>query len=1324
MNKSIYPQVMYETLERIKPQESRYYDDYRERTEPLENMVSGLILTQHQHLISHILADEKLSRQTSTEVLEAYFETGEFQKVLETLKQYPKQDHEFDLEKYSEVLARQKNEELTLDFAKYLSTLNDHLHHLAALSEVVRHYRNLDLAAKIIADYFPKGYQPLFFAIHHLQEGNCPTSDEVNNIITQFCSIPPKEGDSEWQHQNKLERFVSIFLSELDEKNVDIPVLKSAIVAYEEAKKEDKVGYMSGRYDLDRKVRNYLYENGKFKEAEDFLELTDNHSFHRDEIIPAKINYAIQTKNQALHKEALGIYIIGREDEIAKLGDIFEDSKTDSWTTYAWQKRFDAAKINADINCQFAIFELLHGDEAKAQKYISIMIQEAESIMDISAEYEEGKSEDKIKKNRGHARKRVFRRLKKSLKEDFLQAGLLHFLPRENGWSDTIKSPAQRLIDRKIWEQKGGRRLEYEKREKEQEVHYAKQEAEKTELVQVFLEENKIDDALIFIEQEVQWSCSRADWERGMLVLEYSPDSFHKLFQTLGKDYFSRDSYRSDYSDYESMAQFFVKGSQLGVVQKSDWEELVSRMNEYRFTQDGTRQIPHTAVLSLVKYSIASGNIWQAWEFFESIRKLDTRYHGQAISNSTISACLSHFIRETTNQESRDGTYFAFNDEEIGDEEISSSEQSKYWNTKSNIACAFQDDENYQNSVEELQKTIQNSENPHQAIRTWCRDLVEHCLRDHHQIKNEMEVLLNSDFGKIEKIRRRIIYTLIELGVPGMEAYTDIKKKDSPERAQYFFFKKLVEKNYLTQKTERFLEKDWRENISHLRRLLAQHQNEFNTVIEVLSGAPFESSEWNQVFTALNIVGVITPGIWSQAKSVDFNEDELQQLAIEIKNAKKTMFKNTPLSDELTSELRGELIYQAFKPANMSYHEVCRLLDSFSDCSHHLEKYSIPENGYAIDISQKQDVIFRRGKTENKMLNGFQSISKNKKETLPKDQVQQISRELCDTGRLKIEGFDQSKIENLFLLFLGDDFFADLKELLLSSHGERYQYLQRLKDFLDVYLVDNLEIKILSFFHETKDFTSGIWESFIKSLNTPKKKKNLKNQLGITIPDEVDEKVAAHVIAQAILQKSKKLQALKKSVNQELKNYVQANGEEITTAGVKLKAYVSKNKASFFAKASAGLCTHSDTESFMREDHFHINIVDDVKQECVGNLMAYEMDYNGEKVLLLRGFNPNSSLLKSIDVPSYCESMLDVAQEFAKNNKFDAIYLSEQNDERRGNGQIWYLLSNTSEVKNYLLKKYASDETEAKVHFNVTGLGHIEKMYRVEKFNGVIKKAA
>jgi hypothetical protein len=136
------------------------------------------------------------------------------------------------------------------------------------------------------------------------------------------------------------------------------------------------------------------------------------------------------------------------------------------------------------------------------------------------------------------------------------------------------------------------------------------------------------------------------------------------------------------------------------------------------------------------------------------------------MDKSSISSCLYYLINASSNPIRKDVSTLAFNNRDLGDEYITYKEKIKYWNTRANIDCSFQDEGKYNSSILELQKTIKISEDPTQAIRTWCKDLVNHCLRNHHQIKDELEVFLNSDFGESEEIRRRIIYTLIELKVP------------------------------------------------------------------------------------------------------------------------------------------------------------------------------------------------------------------------------------------------------------------------------------------------------------------------------------------------------------------------------------------------------------------------------------------------------------------------------------------------------------------------------------------------------------------------------
>lgn len=268
-----------------------------------------------------------------------------------------------------------------------------------------------------------------------------------------------------------------------------------------------------------------------------------------------------------------------------------------------------------------------------------------------------------------------------------------------------------------------------------------------------------------------------------------------------------------------------------------------------------------------------------------------------------------------------------------------------------------------------------------------------------------------------------------------------------------------------------------------------------------------------------------------------------------------------------------------------------------------------------------------------------------------------------------------------------------------------------MKDFFEVYLADNLERKILHLFRTNQTTTSHMWESFVQSLDNDNKRKNIANQLKIELPATIDSKVAAKVISQAILQKSKIIKSLKKNINQELKKYMQSNGEELNVRNMKLRAYISKNKASFFAKASAGLCTSKDTESFKREDHFHINIIDDLKQECVWNLMAYDIQHNNERILLLRWFNPNTSLLKEIDIPSYCEAVIKVAEQFAMDNDFAGVYMTETLNSR-------HALSNRNEIVAYLGKKYWNKQNEEECEFYITrdvSISHIHPITKFEK---------
>lgn len=164
--------------------------------------------------------------------------------------------------------------------------------------------------------------------------------------------------------------------------------------------------------------------------------------------------------------------------------------------------------------------------------------------------------------------------------------------------------------------------------------------------------------------------------------------------------------------------------------------------------------------------------------------------------------------------------------------------------------------------------------------------------------------------------------------------------------------------------------------------------------------------------------------------------------------------------------------------------------------------------------------------------------------------------------------------------------------------------------------------------------------------------------------------------------KYKPLHDLRKSIQADVKKFVTIDGENVSEKSIQLKAIVSKSKASFFAKASAGICTASDTQLFEREDHFHINIIDEEKQICVGNVQAYIMPKGEEIYLLLRGINPSTNVLKDIDAKSFTEAIIERGKTFCRENNLKGLILSTQ-----GNS---IALSNRPEIASYIEKTYVS----------------------------------
>ena len=281
---------------------------------------------------------------------------------------------------------------------------------------------------------------------------------------------------------------------------------------------------------------------------------------------------------------------------------------------------------------------------------------------------------------------------------------------------------------------------------------------------------------------------------------------------------------------------------------------------------------------------------------------------------------------------------------------------------------------------------------------------------------------------------------------------------------------------------------------------------------------------------------------------------------------------------------------------------------------------------------------------------------------------------------------DDISMDYLLSIFFNNSFVRKAVKTweTAKTDNDSYRALRVLQEAFGVYLDDNLENMLFGFFKKRKKFLSIMLGNFTKTLKKPGRRFALKNQLGIELDDtQSDVEIAAKVISQAIIKKFKPLADLRKSIVDDLRQFTVAGEQEALAPDVRLKAVISKNAASFFAKASAGICTDRDVDLFHREDHFHINIIDDDKKKCVGNVQAYIMQHEGHPYLLLRGFNPSTNLLKTVDAGSLCESIISVGRQFVRDNDLAGVLLSEQGG--------FLALSNRPDVKKYLEKRYGSN---------------------------------
>lgn len=575
----------------------------------------------------------------------------------------------------------------------------------------------------------------------------------------------------------------------------------------------------------------------------------------------------------------------------------------------------------------------------------------------------------------------------------------------------------------------------------------------------------------------------------------------------------------------------------------------------------------------------------------------------------------------------------------------------------------------------------------------------------------------------------RLVKKLFEIDqkMGGNLAMKFLARQEVPDSLFKFMIDKSVREKYLSANTSEYLKDDV--NLPWLRRLIAQYPNQFNTAIDTIIQLPDYRPAENQevIFGAIEDLGSLTPIIFSRYAAAD--KSERKELAGKIKSLKPRFFRNEPIADILPKSDRDilvEMVYLAYKPVGMSFDDVKKLVKELKDQTDDLANYNFPEDGYDFTMTGDKKHELKPGEKINlNQFNEWRDAFDTKTFKSLADQLAALKKKISgESSAGKSEPSDNEKIGDLLESVVKAKTEFSIKEIgwllkplaengLVKDFLENYQsvneknafsFLAELQEVVGVFFKDNFKPKLVEFLYLPEN--QKLAEKLSKILSNPKRQQTLEKLMSgkldakwtmIDMPEEL-----ADVLSQYISEKA--ISPWRQEIKRNAKKFQVQGGGAAVASKSGLKAHISKNIGSFFAKASAGICTAQDIGLFNRDDHFHINIVEN-DESVKGNIQAYIIEDGDGQSLVLRGFNPNSDFLKNISVEAFCEKVLDIGQQFAKDNGFQHVYIAEQDGG-------WHALTNRTEVFEYL-KRYLKERAAKHHDLQVSTNHNIDTIYQV-----------
>ena len=574
----------------------------------------------------------------------------------------------------------------------------------------------------------------------------------------------------------------------------------------------------------------------------------------------------------------------------------------------------------------------------------------------------------------------------------------------------------------------------------------------------------------------------------------------------------------------------------------------------------------------------------------------------------------------------------------------------------------------------------------------------------------------------------RVLNTLIEADSKrgGTLTMRYLEMSALPDHLFSFFTQKLSSSEYFTKNLSPFAAQ--RENVPVLKKLMAQYGPQFNTIIDTLSQTTGYATDHQlvprkeELFTALTDLGTVTPRIFKHYREKE--PSERKAFAEKIRELKPKFFQNVPIKDILDPQDRdilAEMVYMAYKPQGMSFGKVDQLIQQLDERTDDLSAFTFPQEGYPVSLEKSGGYVIKEGqKVDLALLRRYNKLFSpiSQAEEAPTPETDKQPTPFADALRSYLippsetEASEQPKKDpDEILRTLLDPLRRKPRQEAVANNA--YNAASELAeiaghDFTEYY-TDALA-EYLSYPDEDE------LEEVITILQDPAVQTNIDARLTNRNDAPVDwhqfneghnEQTTAEIITRLI--KREQMVPIGIQLESELSKYTIARPNNAPGSQNNLKAYVSKNVGSFFAKAAAGLCTSDDIPLFEREDHFHINVVEN-DETVRANNQAYVVSVEGKPSLILRGFNPTAEWVGKIDVESYCEEILRIGKQFQEANGLDAVYITEQG--------TWHALSNREQPARYLTQKYTDGKPAIPFSLQVSGGngsgGHtVQRIYKV-----------